>query len=171
MAWQTDITLMLRHMLNDLDSNNYTYTDARLEQAIAVSAQLVLSKHDFSTSYTVDISSSTITPDPTSIPDNDFITLLCLKTSCIILGSEIKAESANSIAIKDGPSSIDLRGVSSTLNILLQQYCNKYEEASLDYTAGNSISGQAILGPYSPGSDFVARTHSDYDHRGNYFRY
>jgi hypothetical protein len=170
MAWQTQITIMLRHMLNDLDSASYTYTDARLQQAATVSAQLVLSKNDFNYTYVVDIANSTISPDPVDVADNDFITLLCLKTACIILGSEIKAEAANSIAIKDGPSSIDLRGVSSTLNVLLQEYCNKYEEASLDYTAGNSLGGQAILGPYSPGSDFVARTHNDYDRRGNYFR-
>jgi hypothetical protein len=170
MPWQTNITIMLRHMLNDLDSNNYKYTDSRLQQAATVSAQLVLSKNEFSENYVIDIPNSTISPDPVEKSDNDFITLLCLKTACVILGSEIKAESGNSIAIKDGPSSIDLRGVSSTLNILLQEYCSKYEEASLDYTAGKSLGGQAILGPYSPGSDVVARTHSDYDHRGNYFR-
>jgi hypothetical protein len=171
MAWQSQITLMLRHMLNDLDSANYTYTDSRLQQAATVSAQLILTNHDFAQDYSVDIANSSISPDPSDLPDNDFITLLCLKTACVILGSEIKAEASNSIAIKDGPSSIDLRGVSNTLNLLLREYCTRYEQASVDYSAGNSIAGQAILGPYSPGSDFVARTHSDYDHRGNYFRY
>lgn len=171
MAWKEQVTLMLRHMINDLDSSSYKYTDARLQEAASVAAQLVLTKNEFSYNYTVDIINSNISPDPVDVSDNDFIALICLKTSCLILGSELKAEASNAIAIKDGPSSIDLRGVASTLNILLEEYCSKYEEASLDYSAGKSIGGQAILGPYSPGSDFVARTHSDYDHRGNYFRY
>jgi len=34
----------------------------------------------------------------------------------------------------------------------------KYEEAKMQYKL-NGVVGQAILGPYSPGSDAVARTH------------
>ena len=79
-------------------------------------------------------------------------------------------EASNSISIKDGPSAIDLRGVSNTLVVLYQDLCKKYESALMSYQAGGSIAGQAILGPYSPGSDFIRRGHSD-DTRGDYFRY
>ena len=87
-----------------------------------------------------------------------------------MIGGEIRLEAGNSISIKDGPSAIDLRGVSSTLVILHKDLCAKYDAAVLDYSAGNSIAGHAVLGPYSPGSDFVRRTYSDHDHRGGYFR-
>lgn len=171
MAWQTDLTIMLRHILNDLDSSNYKYSDSRIQTAVLVSAQFLLSAVDFGQNYVVDFATSSLSPDPTVDKDIDFMTLVCLKTACMIIGSEIRLEASNAIAIKDGPSSIDLRGVASTLSVLYKDLCEKYEQAIIDYSAGQSIAGHAILGPYSPGSDFVSRTHSDYDHRGNYFRY
>ena len=114
-----------------------------------------------------------LSPDPTDqeTKDDDFIALVSLKTACLIVGSEAKSESANAISIKDGPSAIDLRGVSNTLFILYKDLCEKYDKLLTDYKEDGVSVGQAILGPYSPGSDFVARTHSDYDHRGGYFRY
>jgi len=173
MAWTSEITTIIRYLINDLDSDNYTYSDSRLQQTITVAAQFLKTDVDLPSEYTIDISGTSITPDPTdpTSRDDDFISLVSLKTACIIIGSEIKSESGNAIAVKDGPSSIDLRGVTGTLSNLYKDICGKYEQALLDYKAGNSIAGKAILGPYSPGSDFVARTHSDYDHRGNYFRY
>lgn len=174
MSWQTDITTIIRHLLNDLNSSSFTYTDDRIHTTILVAAQLIRTDTDLSQDYTIDISNTSLSPDPTlsSSLDNDFITLLSLKTSCIIIGSEVRSEAGNAISIKDGPSSIDLRGVSTTLTMFYKDLCSKYDQALLDYKSGNSIAGQAILGPYSPGSDFVSRTHSsDADHRGNYFRY
>ena len=91
--------------------------------------------------------------------------LACLKAACIIVGSEIRKEASNAIAIKDGPSSIDLRGVTGTLSVLYKDLCEKYEKYLLDYKTGRSIGGQSIIGPYSPGSDFVARNQGYYDHR------
>ena len=174
MSWQTDITTIVRHLLNDLDASSPSFSDDRVQKTVLVAAQLIVSQVDLSQNYTIDISGTSLSPDPTASAtlDNDFITLLSLKTSCIILGSEVRSESGNAISIKDGPSSIDLRGVASTLVVLYKDLCSKYESALLDYSAGNSIAGQAILGPYSPGSDFVRRTHGDsYNHRGNYFRH
>jgi hypothetical protein len=173
MAWITEIPIIVRYLINDLDSSNYKYADSRIQQTVAISAQFLKTEIDFSNDYQINIANSTITPDPTdaNYRDNDFIVLAAMKAACIIIGSEIKLESGNAIAIKDGPSSIDLRGVTGTLSMLYKDICSKYEQAVIDYKAGNSIAGQAILGPYSPASDFVSRTHSDYDHRSNYFRY
>ena len=38
--------------------------------------------------------------------------------------------------------------------------CEKFEHAKVQYQLGNSIAGQAILGPYSPGSDAVRGSNS-----------
>ena len=69
----------------------------------------------------------------------------------------MKTEAANSLSLRDGPSASDLRGVATTLNTLYNDLCKKYEELMQVYKATNSLHGQAILGPYSPGSAIVNR--------------
>lgn len=172
MSWQGEISTMVRHFVNDIDSTSYKYSVKRLETAILVSAQLVTFDIDLATDYTINVEQCGLSPDPTDSPkDNAFINLTALKTACIILGSEVRTEASNSISIKDGPSAIDLRGVSNTLMILYKDMCEKYDQLVYDYVAGGSLAGQAILGPYSPGSDFVARTHTNDNRRGGYFSY
>jgi hypothetical protein len=171
MSWRSQIPLMVRHPINDLDQSKYKYSDERIETSILVSAQLLSIETDFNTSYNVDIANGNLSPDPVDLKDNAFINLSALKSACIIVGSELKTEASNAISIKDGPSAIDLRGVASTLAILYKDLSDKYAKLLLDYRAGNSIAGHAILGPYSPASDYVVRTHGDYDSRGGYFRY
>ena len=172
MSWQGEISTMVRHFVNDIASTSYKYSVKRLETAILVSAQLVTFDIDLDTDYTINVEQCGLSPDPTDSPkDNAFINLTALKTACIILGSEVRTEASNSISIKDGPSAIDLRGVSNTLMILYKDMCEKYDQLVYDYVAGGSLAGQAILGPYSPGSDFVARTHTNDNRRGGYFSY
>ena len=173
MAWEGQMSTMLRHIINDVDPAAYKFSNRRLETTLLVAAQLIGPTMDFVNSYDINVETCKLEPDPTDsdTKDFDFVSLVVLKAACIVLGSEVRSESTNAISIKDGPSAIDLRGVSNTLVILYKDLCEKYEQAVLDYQAGSSIAGKAILGPYSPGSDFISRTHSDYDHRGNYFRY
>lgn len=164
---------MVRHLINDLDQENYKYSDERIETSILVSAQMLSIETDFQNSYSIDIANGILSPDPTdnNNKDNAFINLTALKTAYIIVGSELKTEASNAISIKDGPSAIDLRGVASTLSVLYKDLSDKYNKLLLDYRAGGSVAGHAILGPYSPASDYVVRTHGDYESRGGYFRY
>ena len=173
MSWQGKISTIVRHMINDVDTTNYKYSDKRIETSILVSAFLVEIDADFNNSYDINVEQCLLSPDPTDTEtkDDDFVALVALKTACMIVGSEVKSESANAISIKDGPSAIDLRGVSNTLFVLYKDLCEKYEKLLYDYKEDGVSVGQAVLGPYSPGSDFIARTHNDYDHRGGYFRY
>ena len=71
MAWQSEMVRMLRHVVNDLDSSSYSFTDDRLEESILVSAQLVLTEIDFENTYTVDVDGLVLTPDPTTLADKD----------------------------------------------------------------------------------------------------
>jgi hypothetical protein len=161
---------IVRHLVNDVDSDNYTFSNTRLETTILVAAQLCQMNIDFANTYTINVENCTLSPDPTdsSTVDNPFITLICLRAACIIIGSEIRSESGNAISIKDGPSAIDLRGVTQTLTVIYKDLCEKYEHLLLEYRAGSSVAGQAILGPYSPGSDFISR--NNMGHRsGGYF--
>lgn len=173
MSWQGQISTMVRHLISDVDPTNYKYSAKRLETTILVAAQLLTTETDLRQPYSINVERCELSPDPTDAEtkDNDFVALVSLKCACIILGGEVRAESGNAISIKDGPSAIDLRGVSGTLNLLYKDLCLKYDQMLLDYRAGNSLAGHAILGPYSPGSDFVKRAYSDNDLRGGYFRY
>ena len=71
MSWQNEMTIIVRHLINDLDSSSYTFTDSRIEESILVSSQLVLHEVDFESSYTVDVDSLTLTPDPTANTGSD----------------------------------------------------------------------------------------------------
>lgn len=173
MSWQGQLSTIVRYLINDVDSDNYKYSDKRIETTILVSAQIVTLEVDLNNSYSINVEQCHLSPDPTDTAtlDNAFINLVSLKSAMIIIGGEVRVEASNAISIKDGPSAIDLRGVANTLAILYKDLNDKYTKLLLDYRAGGSIAGKAILGPYSNGSDFVARTHNDYNFRGGYFRY
>jgi hypothetical protein len=166
MQWQNHTRLIVRQLINDLDG--IQYSDDRIDTAIVVSAQLVSLEMDFQNQYIMDIENKTISPDP--ISDNPFINLITVKSACIIIGGEIKAQSANAVAIKDGVSSIDMRGVTAVLLELYKDLCNRFDALVNNYGYSGST-GQSILGPYSPGSEYITRTNNDYNFRGNYFRY
>jgi len=173
MSWQGQISTMVRHLVNDLDETNYKYSDSRIEKTILVSSFLVINDADFNNSYSVNVEQCSLIPDPTDTEtkDNPFVALVSLKTACVILGSEVRSEASNAISIKDGPSAIDLRGVSSTLMALYKDLSEQYDSLLQYHITYGSNNGQAILGPYAPGSDYILRSNNDYDSRGNYFRY
>jgi hypothetical protein len=165
MAWKTDLVLMLRSLIGDLDRTDYT--DERLKQILVAGAYNVVNDADFSEDYSVDISAVTISPDPVEKNDTDFACLTVFKSACILMGSEAKTQSTNAISIKDGPSSIDLREVSKNYFTLYQDFCKKYEEVLKTYQYNNTLVGQVILGPYSPGGMILGS--SQFDFRGNNF--
>lgn len=171
MSWQGQMGTIVRYIISDVDPDNYTYSDHRIETTILVAGQLSQLNVDFGQTYDINVENCTLDPDPTdsSNEDQSFITLICLRAACIIVGSEIRNEAGNAISIKDGPSAIDLRGVTGTLTALYKDLCAKYEQAVMEYKAGNSIGGQGILGPYSPGSDKVSRNNYGGHRAGGYF--
>lgn len=159
MSWQGQMSTIVRYLIDDTDSDKYKYSDKRIETTLLVAAQFVTLSTDLNNEYTINVEQCVLSPDPTDTgtKDNAFINLTCMKAACIMVGSEVRSESSNAISIKDGPSAIDLRGVASTLVVLYQDLCKKYDQMQMDYRAGHSTVGQAILGPYSPGSRMVSR--------------
>lgn len=173
MSWQGQMSTVVRHLIDDLDSSSYKYSDHRVETAILVSAQLTTMNVDFNNTYDINVEACTLSPDPTDsdTKDNPFVNLVSLRAACIIIGGEIRSESGNAISIKDGPSAIDLRGVSATLTALYKDLCEKYDHLLLEYRAGNAVAGHIITGPYSPGSENTSN-HTRLDHRsGGFFIY
>ena len=159
MSWQGQMSTILRYLIDDVDSTSYKFSDERIETTLLVAAQLVTLEVDLTNTYTINVETCSLSPDPTETDTrvNAFINLVCLKGAVVIVGSQIRSESSNSISIKDGPSAIDLRGVTGTLTVLYKDLSEKYEKLLLDYRTGNSVAGKSILGPYSPGSDFAGR--------------
>ena len=170
MSWQGQLSTMVRYLIDDTDSDSYTYSHHRIETSILVAAQMSVMNIDFANDYTINVESCTLSPDPTDTDTKDeaFITLICLKTACIIIGGTIRSQSGCAIAVKDGHSSIDYRGVTATLATLYKDLCDKYEQLLLDYRAGNSVAGHAILGPYSPGSDLLRNNFTGHRAGGNF---
>ena len=147
MSWSTITLQIVRTLINDLDSTNYT--NQRLAGIVTVAAQLVYNTMDFDYSYDIDVVNSTITPDPTDYKDEIFVNLVCIKAACIILGSESKTLAAQSFRVTDGPSSIDVSSAYKATKDLYDDLCGKYEKMVMDYRAGNSRAGEAILTPYT----------------------
>lgn len=171
MSWQGQMGTIVRYLIDDVNPSNYKYSDHRIETTILVAGQLTQMSVDFGQDYNINVENCKLIPDPTDQDNEDkaFITLVCLRAACIIVGSEIRSESGNAISIKDGPSAIDLRGVTQTLTVLYKDLCAKFDQQLLEYKAGNSVNGQSILGPYSPGSDYIRRGMYSDNRSGGYF--
>jgi hypothetical protein len=175
MSWQGEMTTIVRQLIYDVDSTNYTYSDDRLETTILVAAQLVSTEIDFEENYIIDVEQCTLSPDPTdpttllasADKDDGFINLVSLKAACIIMGSEMKTQGLNAIRVSDGPSSVDCTAAANYIKYLHDHSCKQYEDFKFNYSTGSNTVGKAILSPYSPGSDVVQRS---YDYVRGYFR-
>ena len=165
--WQTTMVKIVRHLVDDVAET--TYDDGRLEETVAVAAQLLLNEIDFEQTYTINLDTISISPDPTTsnAMDESFITIVSLKAACILVSSELKSNSLTALRVVDGPSTIDNREVIAGLKIIQADICGRLEHSIMQYKAGISPAGQAILSPYSPGSDTVRRI--DLDGRTRYF--
>lgn len=151
MAWQTDMTEVLRVLLGDMDDPP-TYSDAKLQRVLVVAAFQVLQQLDFSYDFVTSIGEGEITPDPTdeATKDESFTNLVTVKAACIVdQGSAILA-AGRAIAVRDGGSSVDLRGVfGAKLQLLQKGWCSVYEDAKLEYQAGQvRVAGAAVLTPF-----------------------
>lgn len=175
MSWQGEMTTIVRYLISDVDSTNYTYSNRRVETTVLVAAQIVLMEADFENIYTVDVEQCHLNPDPTdpttglstANKDDAFINLVSLKTACMIMGSEMKTQALNAVRVSDGPSSIDYTAVATNIKFLYEYSCKTYEEYKFNYAAGNNAVGKAVLSPYSPGSNVA---HSNGSNYRQYFR-
>lgn len=157
MAWQQEMVAIVRNMVNDADPTNYTYSDARMQALITVSAQLVVQEcGTFSQAFVVDIPGTGITPDPTvrtSVPptrDDNFINLVCIKSGCLLDMGECRTFAAQAVDVRDQGSAVNLVGRARVkLDLAKQGWCAAYEEAKMQYLAGSSsVVGTAVLGPF-----------------------
>ncbi len=153
MSWQTELTTILRVLVND--SAGTLYSDTTLQTTLAVAARQVGLEMTFSKIYVVTIADPlVITPDPTDDiglnRDDSFNNLTTLKAACIIDHGAAILAAKQAIAVKDGSSSIDLRGIMlGKLKLLEKGWCAVYDDAKLEYKLGAVvIAGAAVMTPF-----------------------
>jgi len=152
MAWNTDMTVILRNMIGDVGTSN-EFTDSRLQELLVAAAASLLSELDFTNTYTVDIAATGISPDPTTTTpmDRPFMNLVVLKARCILARSTYRTDTVNGYSIKDGPSSIDGRSVLDARKAQMADACKEYADAKTAYQVGNYQVGEAIVTPFRSG--------------------
>jgi hypothetical protein len=161
-------------LIDDLSSPQ-TYNDKRLTQVLAVAAQLVTNELNFPSKFRVDIQALTIEPSPVdreSTRDENFINLVCIKAACLIDRGETRKSVGQGIAIRDGSSSIDLRGsMDGRLRLLEKGWCSVYDDTKLEYQANRNgtIAGAAIMTPFRVFAGFRDMAYYPYSRDGRNF--
>ena len=169
-TWQAEMTTLLRVLIDDIGSTQ-TYADKRLVHVLAVAAQLVATEFNFK----VDVQALTIEPSPVdrdSTRDENFINLVCIKAACLIDRGETRRSVGQGIAIRDGSSSIDLRGsMDGRLKLLEKGWCAVYEDTKLEYQASRNgtIAGAAIMTPFRVFAGFRDASYYPYSRDGRSF--
>ena len=150
MAWQDEMILTLRVLVNDIDG--VTYPDANLEKILVVAARYVVSDLPLAVAYLANASDGEILPDPTEgVRDESFINLVCLKAACILDRTGAMLAAKQAIYVKDGASAIDLRTVFQGKYKLLEKgWCAVYEDAKFDLRSGgfDGVAGAAVMSPF-----------------------
>jgi len=83
--WSGAMINMLRVVIDDNPySGSYIYTDARLREILVVAAMYVVQEINFSTTYTIDVVNSIISPDPYNANDVIFQNMVVMKAACIV---------------------------------------------------------------------------------------
>lgn len=153
MAFLDTGIIVLRVLISDLDSPP-TYSDARLEQTLIISAQFVQEDMNIDT-YTIDISGEAINPDPTetSTKDDTFFNLVVLRAACFVDYSTFRTKAAaEGVRATLGPSNISISGNLKGYQVLLEAAgspCKLYEAMLKDYLFGSGVSVRAILSPFA----------------------
>ena len=156
MAWQTEMTRILRFMIFDLDKP-YKFEDERLQECLVVAAQLTTQELDFSQPFLADLNAFDIIPDPTDrsgVPptrDDSFINLTCMKAACMVDRGKASDAVSQAVTVRDNSALIDMREVAQGRLAILKSggWCSAFEEARTQYLLSKShVAGAAIMTPF-----------------------
>ena len=147
MTWQTELVQMLRTEIGD-EGETPVYSDSRLERLIVNSGKILIGEYDFVNTYTITISTQTISPDPTELDDKDFVNLVIKRAVCMLARGIQRVEAGNSINVSDGQYNIDGTGPAREIRNWAESACETFENAVFEYKASSSGGGKAIVGPH-----------------------
>lgn len=148
MAWSTTLITNLKYYLDPTDLT--TYTDAQLVKFTLLGAAEMFTKLGL-TSYVVDYTAETITPDPES--DTGLSALIVVNTAIIIIRGEIRKHAFTAgFKVSDDRSTVDGAEALKALKDLLKMYMDMLGKAVTDYQRGINPVYTAILSPYTRGA-------------------
>jgi len=155
MSWQNDTQLMLRTMLNDAGCGGEDrYTTQRLEELLITAAYFLPTEINFSTTYAIDISTYTITPNPDGLVDGaELVSFMVLKAACLAdEGNFRNAALLQGVNARVGPAHINTSAYGTHLATLLTEGpCKAFEELkqiyNFSYTGKKII--RAVMSPFA----------------------
>ena len=158
-----EIRTIVRSLINDPeppDANN-TYSDTKIDQLISVAARYVLIDLNLDNQdYKVDVTTNTITPDPTAEGSRDetFISFIALRASCFLDQSTFRTRATTEgIRAGLGPAQLNVSGNLSGYKTLLDVGpCGVYEYLKQQHNIGNATAISAVLSPFA-GNNFDPR--------------
>jgi hypothetical protein len=170
MSWNIEIPIIVRTLINDFDETNQLYSDERILQAVVVAGKYVQFDINLNQTYTINISNPAITPDPTELNDDIFISLVSLKTACIFDQSTLRTKAAmEGIRAALGPASLSIGGSLAGLKLIIDKGpCSAYEELTSHWDVKEATAIRAVLSPFV-GNNFDPRYLQTYTDRSRYF--
>lgn len=146
MSWDTEIVATVRYLIGDVDITQ-KYSDSRIKSAAIISANMVAREISLASTYTINMGSQTISPDPslTDPIDYGFLDLLSLRTAILILQGELKLYATSSMRVMDGPSSIDVAGIFLNTKKLIDDYNLTYSLNKNRYVMNSAGYGKSVL--------------------------
>jgi hypothetical protein len=131
-------------------SEQPTYSDERLLQVISVAAKYVQFDVVLDHKYEVDVTTTSMSPDPTEDRDEIFISLVSLKAACIIDQSALRTKAAmEGIRAALGPASLSIGGSLEGLRLILEKGpCAAYDELTSHWDVKEATAVRAILSPF-----------------------
>lgn len=150
MAWQTELTTMVRILVND-NVEPYQFSDERIAQTILVAGKYVQFDVVLEHAYTIDVTASTLSPDPTEDNDEIFIILTSLKAACLVDQGSLRTKAAmEGVRAALGPASLSVGGAAAGWEkILLHGPCKLYDDLVEHWDVANASAIAAVLGPFS----------------------
>jgi len=169
MSWENHLTTLVRVLISDL-SEPYEFSDARLLQVIAVAAKYVQFDVNLDNKYTIDVVNPNITPDPTALDDEIFLSLVGLKASCLFDQSKYRTKAAmEGIRTALGPALLSVNGNANAWeSILSHGACGVYDELTSHWDVMNATAIKAILSPFV-GNNFDPRAINQTYHHRHFF--
>jgi hypothetical protein len=169
MSWQTEIPIIVRTLINDW-SDQPVYSDERIIQVITVAAKYVQFDVSLDHQYQIDVGNLTLEPDPTTNKDEIFVSLVSLKSACLIDQSNLRTKAAiEGIRAALGPASLSVGGSLEGIRMVLEHGpCALYEELTSHWDVKDATAIRAILSPFV-GNNFNPRYIQSYGYRARDF--
>lgn len=149
MSWQNEIPVIVRTLIDDF-GDIPTYSDDRLLQIIAVAAKYVQFDVNLDKVYEINLSTFSISPDPTEEKDDIFISLVGLKAACIVDQSSLRTRAAlEGIRASLGSANLSIsNSLQGLIAILEKGSCASYDELVSHWDVKNATAIAAVLSPF-----------------------